>query len=284
MHPARPESPSLDVALKTLWGASRWPGQVDSSLILTHRAWQEALRKLDQLAAVKSSGVIHGGYGFGKSFLLHHWSQRQSPKQYRFLRLAHSSLTGSELMRQLVKRAGKQSCYRRGDNVLTLATLWEEWAPAWPIVILEEAQDLHISALEELRLLSCSRDDAQPPFSLILCGDHELLPRLNMGIYRALVSRLGFCIRLDEWPLPTLVEYLQERLREVGIHASPFEAAAETLLVQSAKGSPRTVNALLQRSMEQAALAQRRNVTAADVQAALDGLPWLARPKPEDTN
>ena len=29
------------------------------------------------------------------------------------------------------------------------------------------------------------------------------------------------------------LEYLHERLAEVGIHTSPFEAAAETLLVQS---------------------------------------------------
>jgi hypothetical protein len=68
--------------------------------------------------------------------------------------------------------------------------------------------------------------------------------------------------------------------REVGLHTTPFEPAAETLLLQSAQGIPRTLNALLQRSMEQAALANRRNVTSGDVQFALDTLPWLARARP----
>jgi len=34
---------------------------------------------------------------------------------------------------------------------------------------------------------------------------------------------------------------------------------------------------LLQRTFEQAALAGRRNLSVADVQGALDALPWLAR-------
>jgi histone H3/H4 len=51
-------------------------------------------------------------------------------------------------------------------------------------------------------------------------------------------------------------------------------------LLQSAQGLPRTLNALLQRAMEQAALSNRRTVTSADVQLALDALPWLTRPRP----
>jgi len=278
MSPPRPES--LEVALKTLWGASRWPGLADTGVVIAHPAWSDAMRRLDQLAAVRASGVLHGVHGAGKSYLLHRWSEQLSGKQHRLLRLAHSSLMGSDLLRTLVRLGGKQPLYRRGDNVLLLSALWQEWAPAWPILLIEEAQDLNVAALEELRLLTCARADAQPPFSLILCGDEDLLPRLDLGINRALVSRLGFCLRLPPWPAETLREYLHERLAEVGIHTSPFEAAAETLLVQSAQGVPRAVNALLQRAFEQAALAGRRNLSVGDVQGALDALPWLARAGP----
>lgn len=278
MSTTRSEPPALDLALKTLWGASRWPGLAEGAVVTAHPAWQETIRRLDQLIGVHNSGVLHGPHGVGKSTLLYRWSERLAPKQYHCLRLAHSSLMGSDLLRQLVKLGGKVPLYRRGDNVLLLAELWQEWAPAWPLVIIEEAQDLNVAVLEELRLLTCARADATPPFSLLLCGDEDLLGRLELGINRALVSRLGFCLRLESWPADALRDYLQQRLAEVGIHASPFEPAAETLLLQSAQGLPRTVNALLQRAMEQAALATRRTVTTADVQAALDALPWLARP------
>jgi type II secretory pathway predicted ATPase ExeA len=271
------ELPALELALKTLWGATRWPGFADSTVALTPPGWQETARRLHQLVAVRASGLLHGPNGVGKSFLLHRWREQLSPKQYRFLRLSHSTLMGSDLLRQLVVLGGKPPQYRRGDNVLALAALWQEWAPVWPVLIVEEAQDLNTTALEELRLLTCARADTQSPFSLLLVGDEDLLPRLDLGVNRALLSRLGFCLRLERWPQAALHAYLQGRLAEVGIHASPFEAPAEALLLQSAQGSPRTVNALLQRSLEQAATAQRRQLVCADVQAALDTLPWIAR-------
>lgn len=273
------EPPALDLALKTLWGASRWPGFADSSVVVASPSWHDALRRLHQLVAVRASGLVHGPNGVGKSFLVHRWSEALSPKQFRLLRLSHSSLMGSDLLRQLVTLGGKKPQYRRGDNVLLLSSLWQEWAPLWPVLVVEEAQDLNPAALEELRLLTCARADTQTPFSLILVGDEELLPRLDLGVNRALLSRLGFCLRLDPWSREALATYLQTRLAEVNVHASPFEAPAEELLLQSAQGSPRLLNGLLQRSLELAATAQRRQVTRADVQSALDTLPWIARPR-----
>src|SRR5262245_25111904 len=219
--PPTSDCSKLEVALKTLWGASRWPGFDDSTLDLAPAPAQEACRRLHQLVSVRASGIVHGPHGVGKSFLLHHWSQQLSPKQYRLLRLNHATLMGSDLLRQLVSLAGKKPQYRRGDNVLLLSALWQEWAPVWPVLIVEEAQDLNTAALEELRLLTCARPDTQSPFCLILVGDPDLLPRLDLGINRALMSRLGFCLRLDPWPKETLEAYLYGRLAEVGIHASP---------------------------------------------------------------
>ncbi|MBI4621968.1 MAG: hypothetical protein HY736_01960 [Verrucomicrobia bacterium] len=97
-----------------------------------------------------------------------------------------------------------------------------------------------------------------------------------------LVARFicGVCDHTVSYLPNFALSYLQQRLAEVGIHTTPFEPAAETLLLQSARGIPRTLNALLQRSMEQAALANRRAVTSGDVQFALDTLPWLARARP----
>lgn len=280
MNATGPDLLNPDLVLKTLWGASRWPGAADSTVVVAHPAWQEARRRLHQLVGVRASGLLHGPHGVGKSYLIHRFTQNLSSKQYRVLRLAHGSLMGSDLLRQLVRLAGQSPQYRRGDNVLALAGLWQQWSPLWPVLVLEEAQDLNAAALEELRLLTCARADTQSPFSLILVGDENLLPRLEMGINRALVSRLGFCLQLDRWPPASLSQYLLERLAEVGIHASPLEAPAQELLLQSAAGIPRTLNLLLQRAFEVAAFAQRPQLTRADVQSALDTLPWIVRDHP----
>lgn len=133
---------------------------------------------------------------------------------------------------------------------------------------------------EEVRLLSCDRRDTQPPFSLLLIGDEQLLPRLQMGINASLLARLSFCLRLQPWTVPELNGYIQWRLQEVGIHANPFEAAALQLLLQAGQGLPRLLNHLAQRALEQAAAQNARAVSAAHVQQALELLPWLTRLAP----
>jgi type II secretory pathway predicted ATPase ExeA len=270
-------SESCERQLKALWGASRWPGFAESTEAVRPPHWQPLWHRLNQWVSVRASGLLHGAHGVGKSFLVHRFTQELSAKQYRVIRLVHSTLMGSDLLRQLVRLGGQNPTLRRSDNVLLLRQQWEQLSSVWPVLIIEEAQNLTVPALEELRLLSCDRGDTQAPFSLLLVGDEDLLPRLQLGINRALVSRLGFCLSLSRWSVEALRDYLQKRLEEVGIHASPFEPAAEELLLQSSAGVPRQLNALLQRSMEHAALAQRRKILPEDIQAALDLLPWITR-------
>jgi len=105
-------------------------------------------------------------------------------------------------------------------------------------VALDEAQDFSATALEEVRLLTCDRRDTQPPFSLILVGDDQLLPRLQMGINAPLLARLSFCLQLQPWTLEELQGYFQARLQAASIHTVPFDEAALQLLLQAHTGDP----------------------------------------------
>ena len=270
------EPVSLDVALKTLWGAKRWPGQAGSTLVFEYPGWAQCMRGLDQIVSLHSSGLLHGPHGTGKSYLLHHWSERLSPKQYRLIKLAHCSLAGGDLLRHLVRLAGKEPKFRKSDNVALLASIWKEWAPAWPVLVVEEAQDLSVPSLEELRLLTCARSDAQQAFSLILSGDDCLLPRLELSINAALLSRLTSNLQVQPWPAKALEDYIEVKLADCGIHDGILEPQATSLLIQSAKGTPRTLVAVLQKAMEHATLDQRRKITLADMQAGVNAVPWAA--------
>jgi len=161
--------------------------------------------------------------------------------------------------------------------VLLIRQGWQQLDRLWPVVVIDEAQNLSAPALEEVRLLTCDRRDTQPPFSLLLVGDEQLLPRLQMGINAPLLARLSFCLCLQPWTSQELTGYVQARLQEVGIHANPFEAAALTLLLQAGNGLPRLLNHLAQRSLEEAAAQNSRAITAAHVQRALELLPWVAQ-------
>lgn len=269
--------PDLETALKTLWGASQMPfcdavNQPYGSKRLTQLSQQ-----LEQLVAVRSCGMVWGPHGVGKSLLLKHLLERLPEKRFKTIFLAHSSVTGTDLIRLLCLELGGNPRMRRGDNLLEIRQALQRLERIWPVVVLDEAQNFSAPALEEVRLLSCDRRDTQLPFSLVLVGDPHLLPRLQMGINAPLLDRLSFCLEVPPWSMEELQGYVQARLEQVGIHCSPLEPSALQLLLQAAQGLPRRLNHLAQRAMEAAVRENSQTLSSAHVQEALKLMPWLAR-------
>jgi type II secretory pathway predicted ATPase ExeA len=270
------EKPTLAIALKTLWGATEMPFAEACLEPYRHPAFDELERRLQQLCDIDASGLVYGPNGVGKSYLCGRFTEQLPEKRYKIVRLAHSSLSGSDLLRALCRQLDIQPKMRRSDNIANLHAAFDQLGSRWPVLVLEEAQNFSASALEEVRLLTCARPDTRPPFSLLLIGDDSLLARLQMGINRPLISRLGFALKLSQLDPTQSRDYLAARLRAVGIHANPFQDQALELLIQAGGGLPRAINHLAQRAIETAAAASSSSISPTHVQAALDRLPWLA--------
>lgn len=269
------ENPSLSIALKTLWGAAEMPFSNACAQPYRHPHFEQLTHRLEQLCEIGASGLLHGPNGVGKSYLCGCFTEKLPEKRYKVLWLAHSSLTGSDLIRALCRQLGIQAQMRRSDNIDLIHPAFAQLGSRWPLLVLEEAQNLSAAALEEVRLLTCTRSDTRPPFSLLLIGQDSLLPRLQMGINEALRSRLGFALRLARLDPAQSLEYVAARLRAVGVHTNPFEDQALELLVQAAAGLPRAINHLAQRAIEAAAFSANASISAIHMQAALDQLPWF---------
>jgi type II secretory pathway predicted ATPase ExeA len=265
----------MDAQLKSLWGAGAWPFTAAVKEVMETDAYARTLQRLEQCMAVRTCGILWGPNGVGKSRLVKTLVDRLPKKSYRTMILTHSSLTGTDITRYLCHTQGIGVTQRRSDNLMSLRKLWSDQDGLWPVLIFEEAQNLSTMALEELRLMTCDRLDTQPPFSLLLVGDGALLPRLQMGINRPLLSRMGFCLELPGWPPEQCARYLAKRLADVGIRENVFDPEAEQLLLRIAGGIPRTINHLGQRSFEEAARNRSRQIRIEHVQHALEQLPWL---------
>jgi len=265
----------MEAGLRALWGASAWPFAAAVKEALETAAYTQTLRRLEQCMAVRTCGILWGPNGVGKSRLVKTLVDRLPKKSYRTMILTHSSLTGTDITRYLCHIQGLGVTQRRSDNLMALRKLWAGQDGLWPVVIFEEAQNLSTIALEELRLMTCDRLDTQAPFSLLLVGDGALLPRLQMGVNRPLLSRMGFCLELPGWPPEQCTRYIAKRLADVGIRENVFDPEAEQLLLRIAGGIPRAINHLGQRSFEEAARERSRQIRVEHVQHALEQLPWL---------
>lgn len=268
---------SLNTELKSLWGATTWPFSASVHAPYESGSFTETLDQLWQLLSVKASGVLCGTNGVGKTFLLKALTDQLPTKSYRVVLVTHSSITACDLIRHLCRIQGIPASIRRSDNTIALREMWRELDPIWPVLVFEEAQNLSVGAIEEIRLLTCDRTDTQIPFSLLMVGDDNLLARLQFGVNRPLLSRLGFCLQLKPWSLQDAQTYILLRLRQAGIPDDAFDPQAEELIIQSAAGIPRIINNIAQRAFEHAAREHSRQIRPEHVQSALKLLPWMTK-------
>jgi general secretion pathway protein A len=271
----------IDILLKAAWGATASPFSETTPALFETPELLAVIEQLEQLLRMQASGVLCGANGSGKSLLLDALLERLSEKEFMTVKLAHSSVTGSDLLRSLCHAYGIEPSMRRSDNVHQLLKHWHNLGSIHPVVILDEAQQLQSRALEEVRLLCADRarligKRRTAAFSLLLCGDQDLLPTLQMGVHQALRSRLGFCLSTTALREQQSAQYVVFRWNQVGVRTCPFDAQALTLLHQAADGIPRTINQVGALAMAAAARAKDATISSQHIQEALTQLPWLA--------
>lgn len=277
---------SIDIRLKAVWGAAEPPFSETTQALFETPELLGLIEQLEQLLRMRASGVLTGPNGTGKSLLLDALMERLSEKEFMTVKLSHASVTGSDLLRSLCLAYGLEPAMRRSDNVHQLLKHWNRLGGVHPVLILDEAQELQSRALEEVRLLCADRarlvgKERTPAFSLLLCGDQDLLPTLQMGVHKALRSRLGFCLHTTALSEEQTAQYVMFRWNQAGVHSCPFDAQALTLLHHAADGIARTINQIGALATAAAACAKDSTIGAEHIQNALRQLPWLAAtPRP----
>lgn len=272
--------PTIEIMLKTIWGASAPPFAETCATPFETDPFLDTLGQLEQMLRLRASGVLYGPNGTGKSLLLDALLDRLSDKEFLAVKHAHASVTGPDLLRSLCRAYGLEPSMRRSDNVHRILKHWHALDALHPVIVIDEAQQLDSRALEELRLLCADRtrltgNERIAPFSLLLCGDQDLLPTLAMGVHRALRARLGFCLATAPFSEDQTTQYVIFRWHEVGVRTCPFDAQALTLLHQATAGVGRTINQLGTLATTLAARAKATTIAQTHVQEALAQLPWL---------
>jgi type II secretory pathway predicted ATPase ExeA len=271
------EKPDLRTPLSTLWGAKEMPFGEDSGILYRTAESDKLLQGLEQMTWVHASGILYGPNGVGKSYLVNRFLKSLNPKSYLSVVLSHSSLAGSGLLRMLAHLLGKRPRFRREDNICALSAAFEEIKPLWPVILLEEAQNLSADALEEFRLLSLyNNQSTKAPFSFILIGDEALLPKLMLKINAPVITRPGYSFKVCPFSYDECKGYLQSRLEEVSIFSEPFEPAVIDMLIEACGGVPRLLNHLAARSLQAAAMDNQERITGAHFEQALESMPWLS--------
>lgn len=138
------------------------------------------------------------------------------------------------------------------------------------LLVIDEAQNLSVEVLEELRMLTNINSNKDELLQLILVGQPELRDLIRRPELKQFVQRITATYHLEPMGADTTAAYISHRLRHVGGTGEEFSLAAITRIHREARGVPRLVNKLCDLTMVYAAADGQKQVTPEVVEEVLD--------------
>lgn len=138
------------------------------------------------------------------------------------------------------------------------------------ILIFDEAQNLSIEGLEELRLLTNINSGKDDLIQLILVGQPELRELVLHPNMRQLAQRVAASFHLKAMDADGVRDYIAHRLRKAGGTGEEFTPEAAAAVFRNTGGVPRLVNQLCDLSMLYAWSAELPQVDARTVESVLE--------------
>jgi len=137
------------------------------------------------------------------------------------------------------------------------------------LLVVDEAQNLSVPLLEELRLLSNINSEQDVALQTLLVGQPELREKLERPRLVQFAQRVTVDFHLECLKLPETRAYIQHRLQVAGGNTRLFQSKAITLIHEQARGIPRLINQLCDLALVYAFAEQRRQVDERQVREML---------------
>lgn len=117
------------------------------------------------------------------------------------------------------------------------------------VLIIDEAQNLSIEVLEQLRLLTNLETHQRKLLQIILLGQPELLDVLAKPELRQLSQRITARFHLDALTRGEITDYIRHRLNVAGAKGNFFSKRAIDQIFRISDGIPRVINLVCDRSL-----------------------------------
>lgn len=149
--------------------------------------------------------------------------------------------------------------------------LLEEYANGRRVVLIfDEAQNLSLEGLEELRMLTNMNSNKDVLIQLILAGQPELRDMVRGPSMRQLAQRVAASFHLGAMDAETVTQYIQHRLHSAGGSGQEFTPEACRRIYRETGGVPRLVNQLCEFALLYAWSAETHVIKESIVQQIID--------------
>ena len=218
--------------------------------------------------------VITGDVGAGKTTLVGHLMNTIDPNRLTAVKLVSTQVEGDDLLRLVAEQFGVEwEGQSKAELLRSIEQYLREEARAGKrtLLIVDEGQNLAISALEELRMLSNFQLGGHSLLQIFLLGQPEFRQTLfHSPALEQLRQRVIATHHLDPMEPEEVEPYILHRLGKVGWTGNPsFSPDAFEEIFDYSEGVPRKLNVLVSRLLLYGAVEQMHRITAQNVRSVV---------------
>ncbi len=223
----------------------------DPDLIYWGNPHRQALAMLE-FGVINNAGftVLTGEIGSGKTTLIRCLAKRL-PRNMGVGIIANTPTSRDELL-QWIMLSLNQSAEGTFSTLLNNFQVYlrsQHASGRRTLLIVDEAQNLHWQAIEDLRLLSNVNADKHQLLQIILVGQPQLKGLINLPQMAQFAQRISASFHLTALSAADVVEYIDYRLAAVGAQRQLFSQEASALIAEVSGGIPRKINILCDTSL-----------------------------------
>jgi general secretion pathway protein A len=216
--------------------------------------------------------LLTGEPGTGKTILCRSLKKR-APRTINFALVLNPSKTPLELLSSIcdqfvIPYPTDNTSEKLLMDKLKKYLLLQQRKGCQSIVAIDEAQNLNLATLEQVRLLTNLETRTRKLLKIILVGQPELTAILSMPETQALSQRITARYPLEPLSLKETAAYIQHRLKVAGAEKKIFQPGAIKELHRASKGIPRMINLISERSLTGAYAMNRKKVDQKLISAA----------------
>jgi general secretion pathway protein A len=220
--------------------------------------------------------MITGRPGTGKTTLIGDLIESLAKDNVTTANLVCTQLEADDLLKTVAYSFGVGSGnVDKAELLQRLTVLFHRWHRDGrrALLIVDEAQDLSVSAMEELRLLTNIQIDGQPLLQIFLLGQPELRDLILSPELEQVHQRIVAASHLEALQPQETEAYIRHRLEAVGWNGDPaLSQAIFPLIYKFSEGVPRRINLICSRLFLHGGVEQRHEIAVKDIRVVISEL------------
>ena len=222
--------------------------------------------------------VVTGDIGCGKTTLINDFLNDLDP-DVLVARIFQTQITARQLLQALLAEFGIAAFEKNKAELLNIANqflLEQSRSGRQVVLIVDEAQNLSMRVLEEIRLLTDIETEQAKAINVIICGQPELNTKLTDPAMAQLLQRIHFRVHVGPLSMIETAEYIDHRLRVAGWESGDklFPTSAMPEIYRFTGGVPRLINTLCDTAMTAAFVSDSETITDELITEAIAELGW----------